>query len=128
MPAQDGSAVQTSDLLPVALERTNDAVVILDHDFRVSHCNAAAEALWGLDRAEILGRHASALGFKDLRQDGNSQLTIERLDGSRIRAALSLSHAGADAIAILRDVTPELELRERLALHVLIADGTNRAG
>jgi len=127
MPAQDGSAVQTSDLLPVALERTNDAVVILDHDFRVSHCNAAAEALWGLDRAEILGRHASALGFKDLRQDGNSQLTIERLDGSRIRAALSLSHAGADAIAILRDVTPELELRERLALHVLIADGTNRA-
>ena len=30
-------------------------------------------------------------------------------------------------IAILRDITTELELCERLALHVMIADGTNRA-
>ena len=127
MPAQDGSAVQTSDLLPVALERTNDAVLFFDHDFRVSHCNAAAEVLWGLDRADILGRDASALGFEDLQQDGNSQLTIKRPGGSRVRAALSLSHAASGVIAILHDITPELELRERLALHVLIADGTNRA-
>src|SRR5262249_26054018 len=54
-----------------------------------------------------------------------------RGDGNRIRVALSLSHAGTGAarstIAILRDITPELELKERVALHVLIADGTNRS-
>ena len=131
MPAPDGSAAETSDLLPVALERANDAVVILDRDLHVNHFNAAAETIWGLDRADIIGRHASALGIKDLHQAGNSQFTIKRPDGSRIRAALALSHVVSGGrrytVAVLRDVTSELELRERLALHVLVADGTNRA-
>lgn len=76
MPAQDGPAAETFDLLLAALERANDAVVILDHDFHVSHFNAAAEAIWGLTRAEILGRHAGVLGLKDLHQAGNSEVTI----------------------------------------------------
>jgi diguanylate cyclase (GGDEF)-like protein/PAS domain S-box-containing protein len=133
MPATDRSPPETSDfdVLPVALERTNDAVIILDCDFQVTHFNAAAELMWALNRAQILGRHASALGLKDLQQDGKSEQTIKRADGSRVRVALSLSHLDCGAqrrtIAILRDITSELELRERLALHVLIADGTNRA-
>ena len=131
MPAHDGPAAETADFLLAALERANDAVVILDHDLHVSHFNAVAEIIWGLTRAEILGRHADALGLRDLHQAGNSEVTILRPDGSRIRAALSLSHSMSGGrrgtILLLRDITPELELRERLALHAMIADGTNRA-
>jgi diguanylate cyclase (GGDEF)-like protein/PAS domain S-box-containing protein len=131
MRAYDDPAVESPDFLLAALERTNDAVVILDHDGRVSHFNAAAEQIWGLDRAEILGRHADGLELKDLGQARNSEITIQRRDGSRIRVALSLSPIMTGGqrrtIAVLRNITPELELRERLALHVMIADGTNRA-
>src|SRR6478735_646422 len=131
MPAYDSPAAETAEFLLAALERTNDAVVILDHDLCVSHFNAAAEVIWGLGRAEIVGRHADGLGLKDLQQAGNSEITIQRPDGSRIRVALALSHVMSGGlrrtIAILRNITPELELRERLALHAMIADGTNRA-
>src|SRR6185437_5496693 len=122
---------ETSDVLLAALERANDAVVILDQDHYVSHFNAAAEQIWGRSRAEVLGRPAGALGFKDLDKDRQTELTIRRDDGSRLRVALSLSHVESNGarhvIVLLRNITPELELRERLALHVMIADGTNRA-
>ncbi len=122
---------QTSDVLLAALERANDAVVILDQDHRVTHFNAAAEQIWGRRREEMLGQGAGALGLKDPDEDRQAELTIARPDGSRLRVALSISHVIAGgarhSIVLLRNVTPELELRERLALHVMIADGTNRA-
>jgi diguanylate cyclase (GGDEF)-like protein/PAS domain S-box-containing protein len=123
--------VENSDVLLAALEQANDAVVILDQDHRVSHFNASAERIWRIARAEILGRPASALGLNDLDEKRRTEITITRPAGDRLRVALSLSHVisgGAPrTIALVRDITPELELRERLALHVMIADGTNRA-
>jgi PAS domain S-box-containing protein len=105
--------------------------VILDQDHRVSHFNASAERIWGVARAEILGRPAGALGLNDLDEDRRTELTITRPDGDRLRVALSLSHVMSGGvhhtIARVRDITPDLELRERLALHVMIADGNNRA-
>src|SRR5579859_1430162 len=131
MRAHDAPAVESPDLLLAALERTNDAVVILDRDHHVSHFNAAAEQIWGLDRAEVLGLHAERLGFKDLHQTGISEITIKRPDGGRIRAALSFSDVEAGGlrrtIAVLRDITSERELKERFALSVMIADETSRA-
>jgi diguanylate cyclase (GGDEF)-like protein/PAS domain S-box-containing protein len=131
MRAHDDPAVEGMDLPLAALERASDAVVILDHDLRISHFNAAAELIWGRDRAAVLGRHADSLGLKDPHRAGNSELTVSRPDGSRIRVALLLSHVMSGGqrhtIAILRNITPELELKERLALHVMIANGTNRA-
>jgi diguanylate cyclase (GGDEF)-like protein/PAS domain S-box-containing protein len=127
----DRPAVENSDVLLAALERANDAVVILDQDHRITHFNASAERIWGLARAEILGRPASALGFNDLAAERRTEHTITRPGGDRLRVALSLSHVVSGGlprtIAFVRDITPELELRERLALHVMIADGTNRA-
>src|SRR5262245_30211065 len=131
MHAHDDLAVDRPDFLLAVLERTNDAVVILDHDHHVSHFNAAAELIWGVYRAEIIGHPADRLGLDDLHRTGTSEMTIRRSDGSRIRIAASLSQVVSGGrrrtIAIVRDITPELELRERLALHELIADGTNRA-
>src|SRR6202000_1827530 len=123
--------VESSDVLLAALERANDAVVILDQDRRITHFNASAERIWGISRTEILGQPASALGLDDLDEDRQTEFTIMRPDGGRLRVALSLSHVTSGGmrytIALVRDITPELERRERLALHVMIADGTNRA-
>ncbi len=138
---------ETADVLRAALERSNDAAVIVDGDHRVSYFNAAAELIWGLDSAEVLGSHVSRLGLKDLQQhdvatpvaghaNGDAaipgrEITIQRKDGSRIRASLSLSHVEVDGqsrtIAFVRDVTAEVEQRLRLDLLTLIADRTNRA-
>jgi diguanylate cyclase (GGDEF)-like protein/PAS domain S-box-containing protein len=148
MRAHDTPVVETSDFLLAALERANEAVVIADGDLRVSHFNAAAERIWGLDRAEVLGCEVSHLGLGDLRQqvaaldsgqvDGDdttqrrdSEITIQRKDGSRIRAALSLSRVEVGGqgrtIAYVKDITDEVGLREKLTLLNLVADRTNRA-
>jgi PAS domain S-box-containing protein len=144
--------VETPDFLLAALERTPDAVVIVDSDLRVSHFNAAAELIWGKDRAEVLGCHVSRLGLRDLQplgmasasdrvngdddaqersREGRSEITIERKNGSRIRAALSLSSVeiGGQSriIAFVRDITAEVERRGKMALSTLVADRTNRA-
>lgn len=46
----------SSSLERLALEQATDAVVILDPDHRIVVFNAAAERLWRLKRAEVLGR------------------------------------------------------------------------
>jgi diguanylate cyclase (GGDEF)-like protein/PAS domain S-box-containing protein len=131
-PVVESPVVETPDFLLAALERANDAVVIVDSDLRVSHFNAAAEFIWRQDRAEVLGRHVSHLGLGDLQQNHHAtEITIARKDGSRIRAALSLSsvEAGGQSrtIAFVRDITAEIGRRERMALLSLVADRTNRA-
>ena len=132
MRANDYPLAETPDLLLAALELANDAVVVIDDDLRVSHLNAAAERIWGLDRAEMQGCHASDLGLKNLNgSENSSEITIHRKDGGRILAALSLSRieVGGQSriIAFVRDITSEIDRRERLALLNLVADETNRA-
>ena len=149
MRAHDCPVIETPDVLLAVLERANDGVVIVDSDLRVSHFNAAAELIWELDRAEVLGCHISRLGLMDLQQhqfatsapgqaNGEDasrrrgfEMTIQRKDGSRIRAALSLARIEAGGqgrtVAFVRDVTAEVVLREKMALLMLIADRTNRA-
>ncbi len=66
MRAHDFPVIETPDLLLAVLERASDGVVIVDSDLHVSHFNAAAEVLWQLDRAEVLGHHVSRLGLTDI--------------------------------------------------------------
>ena len=149
MRAPDYPAVETPDLLLAAFERANDAVVIVNSDLHVTHFNAAAELIWGLNRAEILGRHVGRLELGDLQQHPvatsapdrvnggdtiqgcSSEIVIHRKDGSRILAALSLSRTEvggqSHTIAFVRDITTEVDRRERLALLTTVADETNRA-
>ncbi|WP_213742272.1 EAL domain-containing protein [Bradyrhizobium sp. dw_411] len=132
MRTQDYPVAEPSDLLLAALELANDAVVVINDDLRVSHLNAAAERIWGLDRAQMQGCLASDLGLKNLNgNENNSEITIRRRDGGRILASLSLSRVEAGGqsrtIAFVRDITSEIDRRERLALLNLVADETNRA-
>ena len=148
MRAHECPVVETPDVLLAALERANDGVVIVDSDLRVTHFNAQAEVIWKLDRADVLGRHVGCLGLKDLQQHlgatpvpsqangeapiqgRGSEVTIRCHDGSRVRAALSLSHVEIDGesrgIAFVRDITAEIEQRQKLALLTFVADTTNR--
>ncbi len=45
MRAHDSTAVESPEFLLAALEQATDAMVIIDGNLRVSHCNAAAEEL-----------------------------------------------------------------------------------
>ncbi len=148
MHSHDDGVVEAPDVLLAALERANDAVVIVDRDLRVTHFNAAAELIWGLDRAQVLGRHVDRLGLGDLQQHpvatpgtgaanhgavtrASSEIKLTRGDGRRIRAALSVSHLEdgdqSRTIAFIRDIAAEVQRRERIALLTLVADRTNRA-
>jgi diguanylate cyclase (GGDEF)-like protein/PAS domain S-box-containing protein len=129
MHASDCPTVETTEFLLAALEQASEAVVIVDSDLRVSHFNAAAESIWGVHREEVLGLDAGCLGLNDLRQ--NSEITIRRSSGSRLRAALSVSRVEIDGrssyMIFARDITAEVERRERIALLSLVADKTDRA-
>jgi diguanylate cyclase (GGDEF)-like protein/PAS domain S-box-containing protein len=130
MHATDCTAVESPEFLLAALEQAADAVVILDGDHCVSHCNAAAELIWGIPRAEIFGRDAGTLGLNDLQQPA-SEITVRRRDGSRVRAALSVSRVEvggrSNYMVFARDITAEFMRRDRFALLTLVADATNRA-
>jgi len=149
MRAHNDPAKEKPAVLLAALERMNDAVVIIDDDLRITYVNAAAERLWALNRTDLQGHHAGRLGLcgpqktrvstptqdptspgDGLLSDG-SEITIQHADGTRIRATLSLTHVGTRArrrtVAWVRDVTDELEQREKLNLLTLVADTTNRA-
>jgi diguanylate cyclase (GGDEF)-like protein/PAS domain S-box-containing protein len=131
MHASDCPTVDTPEFLLAALEQASEAVVIIDGDLHISHFNAAAESIWGVRRTEVLGCDARGLGFNDLQNGADYEITIRRNDGSRIRAQLSVSRVeiggGANYMVFVRDTTAEVERRERIALLNLVADKTNRA-
>ena len=129
MRASDCPTVDTPEFLLAALEQASEAVVIIDSDLHVSHFNAAAESIWGVARGDILGLEASCLGLTDLRP--SSEITIRRADGSRLRASVSASRVEiggrSSYMVFVRDITTEVERRERIALLNLVADKTTRA-
>ena len=129
MRASDCPTVDTTEFLLAALEQASEAVVIIDSDLHVSHFNAAAESIWGVARDDILGLEAGCLGLTDLRP--NSEITIRRADGSRLRASVSASRVEiggrSSYMVFVRDITTEVERRERIALLNLVADKTTRA-
>jgi diguanylate cyclase (GGDEF)-like protein/PAS domain S-box-containing protein len=149
MRANNDPAKEKPAVLLAALERMKDGVVIIDDDLRITHVNAAAERLWELNRADLQGCHAGRLGLcgpqhvrtttsgkaptspGDTLLDDGSEITIQHADGSRIRATLSLAHVGTRTrrrtVVWVRDVTAELDQRQKMDLLTLIADTTNRA-
>ena len=131
MRTSNHSIVDTSEFLLAALEQASEAIVIVESNFRIGLFNAAAEAIWGVQRADILGCDARGIGFNELHNGAVSEITIRRRDGSRLRARLSVSAveiAGlANYMVFIRDITADIERRERIALLDLVADKTSRA-
>ncbi len=129
MLASDCPTVDTPEFLLAALELASEAVVIIDSDLHVSHFNAAAESIWGVARGDILGLEASCLGLTDL--PTSSEITVRRANGSRLRASVSASRVEiggrSSYMVFVRDITAEVERRERIVLLNMVADKTTRA-
>ena len=148
---KDISAVKAAETrLRQTLEQALDAVVEIDAENRVVFYNPAAERLWGYAAAEVLGRNVDMLvppahkrNHDELvnrnRRTGvnkivgtSREVELFRKDGSRRWASLSLSKVPrADGsityTAFLRDVTAEVERRERIRLLSLVADETDNS-
>ena len=131
------------------LEQALDAVVTIDENNHVTFFNAAAEQLWGYSREEVIGQNVKMLvpqvvrtGHDDLvnanRRTGvdkivgtSREVEIERRDGGNRWGALSLSKVQIDGkttyTAFVKDVTEEVERRERFRLLSLVADETDNS-
>ena len=139
---------ETPEFLLAALEQAIDGVVIIDANNNITHFNAAAERLWGYPRDEVLGRNISCLvpvhmqahhnGYMEANHTtginrivGTSrEVKITRKDGGEIWGSLSMSRVAIDNeiiyMGFVRDVTAEVQQREALALHALVAARTTR--
>lgn len=135
MSASDCLETEISDVLRAALECAADGLVVVDDAHRITHFNAAAERIWKLARAEVLGRDAGMLTLNGLQADPvadfRDEISLVRRDGSRIRASVALSSVTIDGavhhIVFARDVTVEAQRRARIGLLDTVADQTNRA-
>jgi len=141
--AGNDARVLPADVLKAALDCASDGILILDGDLVVQHVNPAAASIFGVDGAELIGSHIGRVGPEELEQQlamvlqssaaEHAQLpemTIRRKDGSRIRAAswlwpLATGDERRHALFV-RDITREVEQRDRLALLHELADRTNR--
>ncbi|WP_051705354.1 sensor domain-containing protein [Cupriavidus metallidurans] len=82
-----------------ALEQAIDAVVAVDARNQITLFNAAAEALWGLERTTVLGQCASVLALGDLRvanDQSGQNLAIARADGTVRHVRLHITTFGTD--------------------------------
>lgn len=135
MSASDCLVTEIPDVLRAALECADDGIVIVDGAHRITHFNGAAERIWKLARAEVLGRDAGILTLNCLQAgpiaDVRDEISLVRRDGSRIRASVALSSVTLGGvvhhIVFARDVTAEAERRARIGLLDTVADQTNRA-
>ncbi|SCK15746.1 PAS domain S-box protein [Vogesella sp. LIG4] len=122
------------EVINQTLEQAQDAVVTIDRHNNVTFFNAAAERLWRLSRQEVLGQNVKMLvpmaiqpNHDNLvnanRSTGHDKIVgtsreveIERRDGSKVWASLSLSkvQVGDDITytAFVKDISRERSARE----------------
>lgn len=140
---------EAREVVEQTLEQALDAVVSIDEHNNVTFFNAAAEALWGYSREEVIGQNVKMLVPQAIqanhdnyvnanRQTGQDKIVgtsreveIERKDGSTLWGRLSLSKVRLTGktlyTAFLRDVTEEVEQREAQRMLSLVANETDNA-
>lgn len=118
------------------LEQALDAVVTIDEANCITFYNPAAEKLWGHPRATVLGKNVRMLVPQAIQAPHDSfvnanrstgvdkivgtsrEVVIERLDGSKRHAALSLSKVRLEGrtlyTAFVKDITAEVQQREEI--------------
>ncbi|MCG5234188.1 EAL domain-containing protein [Xanthobacter oligotrophicus] len=129
-------------LPPVAASRAADAVVFLDENGIVTFVNAAAEHLWGLSAAAMVGRDARAVFPAALRFDpalrwtvedtvgADRQVVITQPDGSNAFALIRVErvwHAGKPGYAAVVQALPgPAGAAEHISILSLVAEKTDR--
>ncbi|WP_331488599.1 PAS domain S-box protein [Parachitinimonas caeni] len=137
------------ELISQTLEQALDAVVTIDENNCVTFFNAAAERMWGYSRSEVMGQNVKMLVPRLIQSEHDSyvnanrttgrdkivgtnrEVSIERRDGSKGWASLSLSRVklGTRTLytAFLKDVTQEVANREQFKLLSLVANETDNS-
>lgn len=137
----------TREMMNQTLEQAMDAVVSIDEHNHVTFFNKAAEAVWGYDRSEVLGNNVKMLVPKSLqsqhdgfinrnRSTGENrivgsyrELTVVRKDGTELWGQAAISKIEFDGrityTAFIKDVTEEVEKREKMEMLSLVADQAN---
>ncbi|RUM52909.1 MAG: diguanylate cyclase [Marinomonas sp.] len=122
------------EIINQTLEQAMDAVVTIDHNNEVTFFNKAAEALWGYNRKDVLGKNVKMLVPMNIQanHDGyvnanrttgedkivgtTREVPIHRPDGNTLYGSLSLCKIQmGDKIvytAFIKNVTKERESRE----------------
>lgn len=137
------------DRIDQTLEQCIDAVVTIDENNEVIFFNKAAEELWGIERAKVMGNNVKMLvpqaiqGNHDNLVNANRtsgidkivgtsrDIQIETFDRGNIWANLSLSkvHSGEHILytAFVKDITEEKLKNEEFALLSLVANETDNS-
>ncbi|MEE2000806.1 PAS domain S-box protein [Alkalimonas sp. MEB108] len=140
---------EARELMDQTLAQALDAVVVIDEHNKVTFFNGAAEKLWGYTAAQVIGQNVKMLvpkviqaahdGYVDANRTtgkdkivGTSrEVSIERADGKKRWGNLSLSKVNLQGkivyTAFVKDVTQEVEQRERMRLLSLVADETDNS-
>ena len=135
------------EMMNQTLEQAMDAVVSIDEHNNVTFFNKAAEAVWGYSRSEVLGNNVKMLVPKSLqsqhdgfinrnRSTGENrivgsyrELTVVRKDGTELWGQAAISKIEFDGrityTAFIKDVTEEVEKREKMEMLSLVADQAN---
>ncbi|ATJ81321.1 PAS domain S-box protein [Halomonas beimenensis] len=130
--ATKGHAAQEGGgLAEAVLEEAVDGLVVVDADDRVVRFNAAAERLWGLPRASVIGQpvdrlvpellrdehrdhiDANRASGHDVQVGTHREVQLERADGGRCWVSIALSRVtleeGQGYAAVVRDITASRE-------------------
>ena len=137
---------ETADVLMAALEQRGNAIVIVGPDRRIRHLNAAAERLFrrsgaGLLRGDIscLGIDPALLAFAPSTMGGehgagpaaDTELILQHAEHDRRHVQLSqrwvASEDGGRLILSARDISADVEQRQRVALLTTVVERSNRA-
>ncbi|SFR54153.1 methyl-accepting chemotaxis sensory transducer with Pas/Pac sensor [Marinobacter daqiaonensis] len=135
------------EMMNQTLEQAMDAVVSIDQHNNVTFFNKAAEDMWGYHRDEVLGRNVKMLvpealrsqhdGFINRNRDTGQnrivgsyrELTVERRGGTRLWGQAAISKIEFDGrityTAFIKDVTEEVEKREKMEMLSMVADHAN---
>jgi diguanylate cyclase (GGDEF)-like protein/PAS domain S-box-containing protein len=126
-----------------------DAVVVTDRTGRIVYVNRQTESLTGYARRELIGHRVEVLvparlrashvryrrafyarGSARLMGAPGADLSLRRKDGRVVPVEISLGPAGADTVAVIRDVTERRRMEvalEHRALHDPLTDLANRS-
>lgn len=142
-------ARNSQETISQTLEQALDAVVSIDENNLVTFYNKSAENLWGYKKQEVIGKNVKMLvpsviqANHDNYVNANRNTGVDKIvgtsrevemvtkTGEKKWAALSLSKVTLSGkilfTAFLKDITKEVEQRERVRLLSLVADETDNS-
>ncbi len=140
---------ESQEIIVQILEQSINAVVSIDDNNNITFFNAAAEALWGYKREEVIGKNVKILVPDDIKPRHDEMVNANRTtgqdkivgtfrevqlfnkSGEELWANLSLSKVNVAGkilyTAFVNDITEEVKAREEFETLSLVANETDNS-